>query len=78
MTFAVLQPSGNFKPKDMLTICDTGSANISTPSFSIPQGISSIPQAFSGSTLLNILNTSSLFVNWILKESDGIFSSTLE
>ena len=47
----------------MLTICDIDSANISASFFSILQGISCRPQAFSGSTLLNILNTSSLFVN---------------
>ena len=57
LNFAILQPSGNFEPNDMLTICDTGSANISAPSFSILQGISSRPQAFTGSSLLNILNT---------------------
>ena len=39
----------------MLTICDIGSTNISEPSFSILQGISPEPQAFSESKLLNIL-----------------------
>ena len=62
LTFAALQLLGNFEPNDMLTICDIGSANISAPSFSILQGISS-GQAFSVSTLFNILKTFSLFVN---------------
>ena len=63
LTFAVLQPSGKFDLNDMLTIYDIGSAIISVPSFSILKGISSRLQAFSGSTLLNILKASSLFVN---------------
>ena len=56
-----------------LKIRDIGLANISAPSFSILQGISSRPQAFSRSTLLNISNTSPSFVNLNFKESDGIF-----
>ena len=59
LTFADLQPSGNFEPNDMLTICDIGSSNHYLSAFYEVFR----PQAFSGSTLLNILNTSSLFVN---------------
>ena len=58
----------------MLSICDVGSTKIPAPSFSFLEGILSTPQAFSGLSLLDILKTSSLFVNWSLKEeSDSIF-----
>ena len=67
LTFVVSQPAGNFQPNFTLAIYDIGSANISVPSFSILQVVSSRPHAFSPSKSLNILKTSSLLDNLSLK-----------
>ena len=48
LNLAVLKHSRNFEPNDMMTNCDINSANISAPSFSILQGISSRPQLCQG------------------------------